>query len=66
MGELDPDFAGEGGFGAGAENEEPDRGWVRTEAFDVGSGACAGWVEGVSEGWRGRLAREGRVERGMD
>lgn len=58
MGELDPDFAGQGGFGAGAEDEESDGRRVGTEAFDVGSGACAGWVEGVSEGWRGGLARK--------
>lgn len=53
VGELLPYFAGEGGFGAGAEDEEPD-GWrVGAQAGDGGVGAGAGGVEGVAEGWWG-------------
>lgn len=39
MGELQPDFARKGGFGAGAEDEEADGWGVGAEAFDVDVGA---------------------------
>lgn len=51
MGELEPDFAGEGGFGAGAEDEEAHGRRVGTKAFDVDACAGARRVEGVSKGW---------------
>lgn len=34
VGELIPDGAREGGFGAGTEDEEPDRGGFKADAFD--------------------------------
>lgn len=49
VGELDPEFAGEGGFGAGAEDEEADGGWVGPEAGDGYAGACKGGVEGIPQ-----------------
>lgn len=48
--ELVPDFAGEGGFGTGAEDEETDWGGIEAKAFDGLAGSCTWWVEGVSEG----------------
>lgn len=66
VGELQPDFAGEGGFGACAEEEEPNWGRVRPEAFDVYAGACAGWVEGVAEGWRVGVSWGGRGVEGLE
>lgn len=49
--ELHPYFAREGGFGAGAEDEDSDGGWVGPEAFDVEAGAGAGGMDRVAEGW---------------
>jgi hypothetical protein len=49
--ELEPDVAGEGGLGAGAEDEDSDWGGFEAEAFEVDVFACSGWVEGVAEGW---------------
>ena len=35
VGELDPDFAGEGRFGSCTEDEDTDRRWIGPESFDV-------------------------------
>lgn len=50
---MRPYFSGEGGFGAGAEDEEADWGWIGAKAFDGVVGAGAGWVQGVAEGGEG-------------
>ena len=51
VGELQPDFSWERGFGARAEDEEAGGWGGGAEAFDVYSGAGTGGVEGVAEGW---------------
>lgn len=49
--ELDPDITWQGGFGAGAEDEETGWRGTRAETGNVETRAIAGWVEGVAEGW---------------
>lgn len=49
--ELQPDFAGQRGLSAGAENEDPDRGCLQTQSFHVDVFAGLGRVKGVSEGY---------------
>lgn len=44
VGELGPDVAREGGFGARAEDEEPDRGGVGADTLNVEARARAGRV----------------------
>lgn len=51
MGQLEPDFAGERGFGTGSEDEKADWWRVGAETFDVGSCTGFGWVESISEGY---------------
>jgi hypothetical protein len=51
VGELHPRFAGEGGFRAGAEDEEADGRWRETRVLPGVAAASSGRVEGVSEGW---------------
>ena len=46
--ELAPDVAGEGGFCAGADDEDAHWWWEGFGVFDLAAGAGWGWVEGVS------------------
>lgn len=50
VGQLEPGRARERGLGAGAEDEESDRGRLEPEALDVHAAAGPGRVEGVAEG----------------
>jgi len=52
VGHLHPGGAWEGGFGAGAEDEEADCGGCEAGVFPGVAAAGAGRVEGVAEGWR--------------
>ena len=52
IGQLHPNLPWKRRFGSGAQDEDADGRGPRAEAFDVHTGAIAGWVKNVAESLR--------------